>query len=197
MVHPAVAAELAAGIVFLSWAVFIVGFILRPWRRRQKEKRRDSQAMLGFFLEAASYAIVFSVRRDFGMPFLPLGIAVDLILDVIAALFAVSSVWCALAAISVLGKHWSPSARIIEGHELVTEGPYRIVRHPIYAAMLGLMIATALVISKPWALCVGIILYIFGTALRIRTEERLLLDHFGKRYEEYRSNVPALIPYVI
>jgi protein-S-isoprenylcysteine O-methyltransferase Ste14 len=70
------------------------------------------------------------------------------------------------------------------------------VRHPIYAAMLGLMVATGLVISKPWALGVGVVLYLLGTTSRIRIEERLLLQQFGDRYEGYKSKVPALIPFV-
>jgi protein-S-isoprenylcysteine O-methyltransferase Ste14 len=190
------ATETASSIVLLSWAVFVVGVILRPWRRGQTEKRRDPRTIFGFFIEAVGYAITFSVRRSFPTAFLPLGPAIEWIFAVIAALLAAGSVWLALTAINVLGKQWSPAARIIEGHELVRDGPYRIVRHPIYAAMLGLMIATGLLISKPWALGVGVVLYLLGTTSRIRIEERLLVQHFGRQYEEYKSKVPALIPFV-
>jgi protein-S-isoprenylcysteine O-methyltransferase Ste14 len=188
--------EIACGIVFLSWLVFVIGFILRPWRRGQAEKRRDPRTLFGFFIEAAGYAITFFVRRGFPTAFLSFGSAVEWIFAVIAALLAAGSVWLALVAINVLGKHWSPAARIVEGHELVTDGPYRIVRHPIYAAMLGLMVATGLVISKPWALGAGTVLYLVGTTSRIRIEERLLLQHFGDQYEDYKSKVSALIPFV-
>jgi protein-S-isoprenylcysteine O-methyltransferase Ste14 len=190
------ATEIASVIVVLSWVVFVVGFILRPWRRGQREKRRDPRTIFGFLIEAAGYAIAFSVRRRFPTAFLSFGLAVEWIFAVVAALLAAGSIWLALAAINVLGKHWSPAARIIEGHRLVTDGPYRIVRHPIYAAVLGLMVATGLVISKPWALGVGVVLYLLGTTSRIRIEERLLLQQFGGRYEEYKSKVPALIPFV-
>jgi protein-S-isoprenylcysteine O-methyltransferase Ste14 len=46
------------------------------------------------------------------------------------------------SAVCALGKQWSIAARVVEGHELITDGPYRIVRHPIYAGMLGLLVAT-------------------------------------------------------
>jgi protein-S-isoprenylcysteine O-methyltransferase Ste14 len=176
--------------------VFAIGFILRPWRRDQTEKRRDPRTIFGFFIEAASYMIIFSVRRGFLTAFISFGLVSEWVFAVIAALLAAGSVWLALAAINVLGKHWSPAARIIEGHELVRNGPYRTVRHPIYAAMLGLMIATGLVISKPWALGVAIVLYLVGTTSRIRIEERLLLQQFGSQYEDYKSKVHALIPFV-
>jgi protein-S-isoprenylcysteine O-methyltransferase Ste14 len=112
--------EIASGIVFLSWAVLVIGFVLRPWRRGQAEKTRDPRTILGFFIEAAGYAIAFSVRRGFPTAFLSFEPAAEWIFAVIAALLAASSVWLALAAFNVLGKHWSPAARIIEGHELVT-----------------------------------------------------------------------------
>jgi protein-S-isoprenylcysteine O-methyltransferase Ste14 len=188
--------EIASAIVLLSWAVFAVGFILRPWRRELAEKRRDPRTIFGFFIEAVGYALVFFVHRGFLTAFLSFGPAVEWVFAVIAALLGAGSVWLALAAINVLGKHWSPAARIIEGHELVTEGPYRLVRHPIYAAMLGLMVATGLVISKPWALGVATVLYLVGTTSRIRIEERLLVQHFGDQYEGYKSKVRALIPFV-
>jgi protein-S-isoprenylcysteine O-methyltransferase Ste14 len=174
----------------------VIGFALRPWRRGLAEKRRDPRTIFGFFIEAGGYALVFFVRRGFPNAFLFFGPAVEWVFAVIAALLGTGSVWLALAAINVLGKHWSPAARIIEGHELVTEGPYRIVRHPIYAAMLGLIVATGLVISRPWALGVGIVLYLVGTTSRIRIEERLLVQHFGRQYEDYKSKVHALIPFV-
>ena len=48
------------------------------------------------------------------------------------------------SAIKELGKQWSFQARLIEDHKLVTSGVYQIVRHPIYAAMLGKLLATGI-----------------------------------------------------
>src|ERR1041384_5637657 len=58
---------------------------------------------------------------------------------------------CALMtwAIRTLGKQWSFSARTVEGHQLVTRGPFAIVRNPIYASMGLLLIAEALAFATP------------------------------------------------
>jgi len=86
-------------------------------------------------------------------------------------------------------------ARVTERHELITSGPYAVVRHPIYTAMLGLLIATGLTFGTPTSTVAGAVLYVIGTWLRTRAEERLLEAAFGDRYAAYRRRVPALIPW--
>lgn len=87
-------------------------------------------------------------------------------------------------------------ARIIEGHELILSGPYKIVRHPIYSGMFGLLIITGYSLSQWWALLVAIVFYFIGTIFRTKVEEGLLIEHFGKKYLEYKKAVPALIPFI-
>lgn len=93
-----------------------------------------------------------------------------------------------------LGKYFSSSLVIREGHKLVHSGPYRLVRHPMYTSYLILFIA-AFLITQNWA--IGL----FGTAviatlmtLRIGKEEALLLEHFGEEYENYRQTTGMFLP---
>ena len=72
------------------------------------------------------------------------GDAGDWTIAIIASALALASGLFAVAAVRRLGAQWSFVARVTESHELITSGPYAIVRHPIYAAMLGLLIATGL-----------------------------------------------------
>ncbi|MEO7273432.1 MAG: isoprenylcysteine carboxylmethyltransferase family protein, partial [Vicinamibacterales bacterium] len=62
-----------------------------------------------------------------------------------------------------LGVQWSLVARVTDRHELITTGPYAIVRHPIYTAMLGLLIATGLTFGTPLSTATGLGLYVIGT----------------------------------
>jgi protein-S-isoprenylcysteine O-methyltransferase Ste14 len=105
------------------------------------------------------------------------------------------SIWMASAAVGALGKQWSYAARLVEGHALITEGPYSLVRHPIYAGLFGMMLATALVMTYWLVLPVAIIVFLIGANIRIRSEEKLLRDEFGAAYETYARSVPALIPW--
>lgn len=60
--------------------------------------------------------------------------------------------------------------------------------------MLGILLATGLVISHWLALIAAIVVYLIGTVIRIRSEERLLREALGPEFEAYARNAPALIP---
>jgi protein-S-isoprenylcysteine O-methyltransferase Ste14 len=77
---------------------------------------------------------------------------------------------------------------------LITAGPYSIVRNPIYLSMLGMYVASALAVSRWPALLGGFIVFLAGTAIRIRSEEKLLRDAFGAQFDDYARRVPALLP---
>lgn len=100
----------------------------------------------------------------------------------------------AAAAIRELGKQWSLTARLLQGHELVTSGPFARVRHPIYSALLGLLVATGLTWNSWPMTLAAVAVYVLGTHLRAGREERLLLSQFGERYRDYARRVPRLLP---
>ena len=120
----------------------------------------------------------------------------EIALAVAAIFLAALSLWLMWRAIIVLGKQWAYVARIVEGHALITEGPYNLVRNPIYTGMFGMLVATGLAVSR-WPLFIAaIIFFLWGTWIRIRREENLLRQSFGAEFEAYRSRVPALIPWL-
>ena len=81
-------------------------------------------------------------------------------------------------------------------HKLVRSGPYRLVRHPIYTSMLFVICAIAVIVT-PWPLFLGsLILFIVGTEIRVRTEEKLLASRFGDEFADYKRAVSAYIPFL-
>ena len=98
------------------------------------------------------------------------------------------------AAVRTLGNQWSLQARVLEHHELIRRGPYRIVRHPIYTGMFGMLIASTLAHGHWLGLIIASLIYYLGTVTRIRSEEKLLREQFGSEYEEYAREVPVFIP---
>ena len=115
-------------------------------------------------------------------------------LTAIIVAIAVTSVWLVNAAARRLGKQWALAARLVEGHNLIQDGPYRLLRNPIYVGMFGMLLATGLVLAQWFPLLIAIVLFIAGTSIRIRSEERVLREAFGSEFEEYARKVPALIP---
>ncbi len=186
--------DLTAAVIVLAWILLIVflGAVGRRFKATPKAARHVSR--VGFVLQGLAYALVFigtGTRTS-----VPLGAAtpLDVTVTVIVVLLAFASLAFGVWAARALGAQWSLTARMIEGHELVVSGPYRIVRHPIYLAMLGMLWATALAFSGPLMLVMGTAVYFVGTMVRIRSEDALLRETFGAEFEAYRERVPALLP---
>jgi protein-S-isoprenylcysteine O-methyltransferase Ste14 len=186
------------GLVFtvalLCWLGVLGAMLLRIRAARGREVKRDPSWKLGLLLQSASIAVVFTIRRPLFTPFALLGAPCEIALAVLAAALAVTSAGMLLAALRTLGLHWTWPARLVEGHRLVTQGPYRLVRHPIYTALFGLSLATALANSRWTALGPFVVAFLIGTAIRVRGEDRLLREAFGTEFEAYARRVPALVP---
>ena len=93
-----------------------------------------------------------------------------------------------------MGQNWSLVARTRSDHKLVERGPFALMRHPIYVALFGLMIATGLALGHPWNLLLAAPIYWWGTLQRVAIEERLLRDAFGSAYDDYARRVKRFVP---
>lgn len=93
-----------------------------------------------------------------------------------------------------LGRNWSGLATIKIDHELVTSGPYRFVRHPIYTGILVALFGSGLVNGPFWMVVVVAAAFVF--AWRIRVEEMYMMELFPDQYPAYRARTKALIPAV-
>ncbi len=95
-----------------------------------------------------------------------------------------------------LGRNWSRSVTIKQGHELVTTGPYAVVRHPIYTGILTGLLGTAIALSQVRGL---IVLFLFFLAfwIKLRLEEQWMRSQFGDAYVTYARQTAALVPYLL
>jgi protein-S-isoprenylcysteine O-methyltransferase Ste14 len=102
----------------------------------------------------------------------------------------------AWTSVTHLGKQFRVQAGLYEDHELVRTGPYAVVRHPIYAGLLAMLLCTMIVLT-PWRWAImALVLFLIGTEIRVRTEDKLLAGRFGEAFEDYRKSVPAYLPFV-
>ncbi len=180
--------------VIVGWLVFAAVFLFRKKPPKTEEQKRDKLSIVGIVLQMIGYALVWSVRRRMFTAGGGNGTTLNVVFLASTIVLVVSSIWLVTKAVQTLGKQWSLAARLVKGHQLIIEGPYRIVRHPVYTGMLGMLVATGLAISRWWAIIVALAMFIVGTTIRIRIEERLLREEFGRRYDEYAARVPALLP---
>jgi protein-S-isoprenylcysteine O-methyltransferase Ste14 len=108
---------------------------------------------------------------------------------IVQAAFILLAVW----ARRHLGRNWSAEVRIAVDHELVRTGPYRFLRHPIYTAMLGMFLGTAIASSQYHAL-IGLALLVVSYLRKTRLEDQILAQTFGADYDAYRRHTWALVP---
>lgn len=156
------------------------------WSRKDaREKLLLALVMIGMiFLPIASFTPLLSFAQY------PLHLAA-----VALGTFAmVLSLWLFYRSHADLGKNWSATLEIREGHQLVTGGVYKSVRHPMYSSIFLLAIGQLLLLPN-WVAGPALL---FAFALmfvsRMNTEEKLMLDQFGTEYESYRRRTKRLIP---
>lgn len=181
----------AAAVIELlaMWVLWLYPFL----RKRFTGPKRESEVMahsgdLGLALESAGIFCAF-----FWIPNTPVPGAERIIASMILAPVAAVFGWL---SVRHLGKQLRILAGLYADHELIRTGPYAVVRHPVYASLFLMMLATGLLFARWPMLLLGIVLYIAGTEIRIHAEEGLLRARFGEQFEAYRRSVPAYLPFL-
>ena len=180
-------------ILWLSWATYWLAASLNA----KVTARRESYGSRLFHIGLLGFAgfllwIPNSPIPALGIRFLPpaartfwLGAALTLA----GLLF---TVWARVH----LGRNWSATITIKQDHTLITSGPYGLVRYPIYSGLLLAFVGFALA-RGDWRGIVAVIIAFGALWRKLRIEERWLREQFGVAYEEYRSRVAALIPFLL
>ena len=175
------------------WILLVLQYVSAERLRRREgeasQRRSDRRSMVGMSLEFVAFAIAFGFRRG---PMEP----APVVLLWLAVLLAPLAVAMGALAARSLGQDFRAQAVVTEGHQLVTNGPYRVVRHPIYASLLGLLLATGITITQWPALLASLAIFLVGTEIRVRVEDALLGARFGAEFEAYRNRTAAYIPFV-
>ena len=112
----------------------------------------------------------------------------------IGAVLCILGIAFAIWARFHLGKNWSSHPALKENHEMVTSGPYRFIRHPIYTGILLAELGTGLAVGYIWLipLVLGAIIFV----RRVSIEEKIMMKQFPDKYSEYKKHTKALIPFV-
>ena len=92
-----------------------------------------------------------------------------------------------------LANYYSFTVEIQKGHKLITTGPYKRVRHPLYAATLLFLIGQILV-SDNWVFLAILLAMVPGFYVRIKREEQMMIEEFGDEYRDYIKQTGRLLP---
>jgi protein-S-isoprenylcysteine O-methyltransferase Ste14 len=112
-----------------------------------------------------------------------------------AAVFA-AALALFLATHRQLGRNWSQTLELREGHTLVTHGVYRLVRHPMYSAFFLWALAQLLLLQNWIAGPAGFIGFGILYAFRVGREEAMMRAAFGQHYADYEARTKRIIPFI-
>jgi protein-S-isoprenylcysteine O-methyltransferase Ste14 len=186
MANPARVGAVVATVVFSIAAMFTSGNISSG--RREDTKNRwifVPFLILGFVL---GWLPAYTDRRDIWT------LDGDTVRNLGLVLFVVGCI-LRIAPVFVLGRRFSGLVAIQEGHELVTGGLYRVIRHPSYLGLLLLLFGWALVFRSAIGVLVSLLL-LPPLVARMNSEEALLESEFGERYADYRRRTWRLVPFL-
>jgi protein-S-isoprenylcysteine O-methyltransferase Ste14 len=175
------------------WLVWLAGWWLGALKTAKTVSRESPASQLRYtvFTWAGAALLFFNAVRGgiFATRWYPPATAVAWIGVALVALGLAYAVWARMH----LGRMWSAVVTLKAEHRIIKTGPYTITRHPIYTGLL-LAVAGTVIERDSVAALIGGALIATGLMLKVRNEERLLIDHFGNDYLVYQEQVPALMP---
>ena len=182
--------------IAFPWILLGVFWTITALRAKKAVRREPAAARwLHILFMAIVFALMFRSDARMGplrQRVIPAPMAVSLIGIVLAWLGVALAIW----ARSALGSNWSGSVTVKENHTLIMRGPYRFVRHPIYAGMLLAMLGAALVYGAAGCF-VAVILGYAAFWRKARKEEQFMTQEFGAEYRHYQTAVKQMIPFLL
>jgi len=99
-------------------------------------------------------------------------------------------------AVRTLGRQFTYRVKILEGHRLVTTGPFRVLRHPSYAGEFLTLAGIGIGLGSWLSFLLLVMPSLTAFIHRIRVEEKALLAHFGEVYRTYQERTWRLVPFI-
>ncbi len=177
-------------IIGACWIAFLVIWFALAIRRDTGRSFESSPAIGVRLLLVV--LVVLGVMLGQRLPQLSFGRWASALAAMGCALCVAGLVFAAWARVA-LGRSWGMPMTLHEQPELVTSGPYRYVRHPIYTGMSAMVIGTMLVFPPLLAWCIGMLVYMVVSA---RREERDMTRRFPDAYPQYKRRSRMLVPFV-
>lgn len=179
-----------AGLLWL--AIFILWAILGLTAKSTVGSRSDARARISVWFVMLAWLILFNRNLRPGLlgeRFLPVGPAANSI----GLALTIAGLGFAAWARFVIGRNWGGMITVQQDHKLMRQGPYSIVRHPIYAGFMLATLGTAIILGEIGGL-VSVALIVLAWGYKARLEESFMIEQFGAEYEDYRRRVKGLIP---
>ena len=105
-----------------------------------------------------------------------------------------AALWLFWRSHADLGENWSITLEVRQGHQLVKDGVYRSIRHPMYAAIWLFSLAQGLLLHNWLAGWSAVVLFTLVYCARTPREEQMMCEFFGQEYRDYMQQTGRLFP---
>jgi len=176
------------------WGVGIAFWILSAFSVKRTKEQQPLPHRLFYFVLTAAAAILLNGSAqitNWNRAVLPHTVVTGILGDFLLFVGLFIAIWARIT----LGGNWSARVTLKEDHELITGGPYRVVRHPIYSGLLLMILGTAVLVGRVGAFVV-LGFCCCGFWMKLRQEETLLSRHLPG-YSDYMRRTKALVPFVL
>jgi protein-S-isoprenylcysteine O-methyltransferase Ste14 len=188
--------SLPADIIPACWILFSVIWLLAAVFNKRSIYRESVAQRLRYSILLVLAFLLLAKRNRLPFPFdvriIP---AIEALAWMTGTLCIAGLAFCVWAR-ATLGRNWSSTITLKEGHELIERGPYRLVRHPIYTGLLAMILATAIAFGHVG----GFVAFAFAFAsfwIKLSEEEKLMRQQFPEQYRSYEQRVKRIIPFVL
>ena len=182
----------------LTWLILIAYWLISGIRAK-KVKSQESflSRFFQYWLPLIAAALLLGPGEWFGHSLIRENfVPHSNLVGIIGLLICVSGAIIACWSRYLLGANWSLSVQEKESHELIQQGMYKIVRHPIYTGLLLLFTGNAIIVGDyRGIIAVGIVFISFWW--KLKKEEKVLTAIFKHQYTDYQKKTKALIPFVL
>ena len=188
--------SLPADIIRACWILFSAIWLLAAVSTKRSIYRESGARRLRYWILLVLAFLLLTRGHQLPYPFDVRIISGAEAVQWMAAILCIAGLVFCVWARATLGRNWSGTITLKEGHELIERGPYRLVRHPIYTGLLAMFLATAIRSGHPG----GIVAVIFAFAsfwIKLGEEEKLMLQQFPDQYRSYQQRVKRIIPFVL
>jgi protein-S-isoprenylcysteine O-methyltransferase Ste14 len=177
------------------WFLFLLYWQIKAANTKSTQRLEPAASrILRVFIFAIAIALLAIPRIPLPWLYLPLWPG-GLLPFWLGAAVTIAGLLFAVWAREHLGRNWSRSVTIKQDHELITTGPYALVRHPIYTGILTGFLGMAIAISQVRGLIVFVLIFL-AFWIKFRMEERWMRFEFGEAYATYAHKTAALVPYL-
>lgn len=177
-------------IIIGCWIVVGICWIVAAFFAKRTTERQSIWREIAYRLPIIAGAILLSARRG---PLRWQLLPASPLFGALGAGLCILGLAVAIWARITLAGNWSSNVTFKKDHQLVQQGPYHFVRHPIYTGLLLMCGGTAVAVGRlAGFVCVFLVAVSFW--IKLNQEEELMMRHFPAEYPAYRARVKALIP---